>query len=147
MAKKESASKEISAAEKEIISNEQKIYEYDEDYQEKYLKAKPWDKDDTHFKKVFISTMAAMKITDHAIRGGKFEIAGYLMGFAREGVFYVLDAVELPIVGSDSRVEIAGEMGEKATSYLMDYGKSRQRTQICRLVPFSSRFWLLAIRY
>ena len=39
MAKKESASKEISAAEKEIISSEQKIYEYDEDYQEKYLKA------------------------------------------------------------------------------------------------------------
>ena len=121
MSKKDSASKEISAAEKEIISNEQKIYEYDEDYQEKYLKAKPWDKDDTHFKKVYISTMAAMKITDHAIRGGKFEIAGYLMGFAREGVFYVLDAVELPIVGSDSRVEIAGEMGEKATAYLMDY--------------------------
>ena len=36
---------------KEIISSEQKIYEYDEAYQEKYLKAKPWDKDDTHFKK------------------------------------------------------------------------------------------------
>ena len=68
MSKKDSASKEISAEEKEIISNEQKIYEYDEDYQEKYLKAKPWDKDDTHFKKVYISTMAAMKITDHAIR-------------------------------------------------------------------------------
>ena len=33
----------------------------------------------------------------------------------------MLDAVELPIVGSDSRVEIAGEMGEKATNYLMDY--------------------------
>ena len=111
----------ISAAEREIISSEQKIYEYDEKYQEKYLKARPWEKDDTHFKKVYISTLAAMKITDHAIRGGKFEIAGYLMGFARDGVFYVLDAVELPIIGSDSRVEIAGEMGEKATAYLMDY--------------------------
>ena len=121
MSKQKSDSKEITAEEKEIISSEQKIYEYDEAYQEKYLKAKPWDKDDTHFKKVYISTLAAMKITDHAIRGGKFEIAGYLMGFAREGVFYVLDAVELPIVGSDSRVEIAGEMGEKATNYLMDY--------------------------
>ena len=121
MSKQKSDSKEITAEEKAIISSEQKIYEYDEAYQEKYLKAKPWDKDDTHFKKVYISTLAAMKITDHAIRGGKFEIAGYLMGFAREGVFYVLDAVELPIVGSDSRVEIAGEMGEKATNYLMDY--------------------------
>ena len=102
----------ISAAEREIISSEQKIYEYDEKYQEKYLKARPWEKDDLHFKKVYIITIAAMKITDHAIRGGKFVIAGYLMGFARDGVFYVLDAVELPIIGSDSRVEIAGEMGE-----------------------------------
>ena len=38
-----------------------------------------------------------MKITDHAKHGGKFEIAGYLMGFAKNGVFYVLDAVELKI--------------------------------------------------
>jgi hypothetical protein len=54
-----------------------------------------------------------MKITDHDIRGGNFEIAGYLMGFAKDGVFFVLDAVELPIVGLDNRVEIAGEMDEK----------------------------------
>ena len=112
---------QITAAEKKTIENEQEIYEYDEAYQDKYLQERPWVKDDTHFKKVYISTLAAMKITDHAIRGGKFEIAGYLMGFAKEGVFYVLDAVELPIIGTDSRVEIAGEMGEKATAYLMDY--------------------------
>ena len=74
-----------------------------------------------HFKKVMISTMAAMKIVDHAIRGGKFEICGYLMGFARDGVFYVLDAVELPLVGTDSRVEIAGQMGDKAHLYSMNY--------------------------
>ena len=74
-----------------------------------------------HFKKVMISTMAAMKIVDHAIRGGKFEICGYLMGFAHEGVFYVLDAVELPLVGTDSRVEIAGQMGDKAHLYSMNY--------------------------
>ena len=121
MSKKNDSAAQISSQEKEIISSEQKIYEYDSAYQEKYLKEKPWDKDDLHFKKVYISTLAAMKITDHAIRGGKFEIAGYLMGFAKDGVFFVLDAVELPIVGSDSRVEIAGEMGEKATAYLMDY--------------------------
>ena len=51
MSKTKSDSKEITAEEKAIISSEQKIYEYDEAYQEKYLKAKPWDKDDTHFKK------------------------------------------------------------------------------------------------
>ena len=35
------------------------------------------------------------------------------MGFAKDVAFYILDAVELPIVGSDIRVEISGEMGEK----------------------------------
>ena len=76
---------------------------------------------DMHFKKVMISTMAAMKIVDHATRGGKFEICGYLMGFAYEGTFYVLDAVELPLIGTDSRVEIAGQMGDKAHIYSMNY--------------------------
>ena len=74
-----------------------------------------------HFKNVMISTMAAMKIVDHAIRGGKFEICGYLMGFAKDGVFYVLDAVEMPFIGTDSRVEIAGEMGDKAHLYANKY--------------------------
>jgi COP9 signalosome complex subunit 5 len=74
-----------------------------------------------HFKRVMISTMAAMKIVDHATRGGKFEICGYLMGFACEGIFYVLDAVELPLIGTDSRVEIAGQMGDKAHIYSMNY--------------------------
>lgn len=76
---------------------------------------------DMHFKKVMISTMAAMKIVDHAIRGGKFEICGYLMGFAKDGIFYVLDAVEMPFVGTDSRVEIAGQMGDKAHLYSLNY--------------------------
>ena len=113
--------KKISSLENEILSNETKLYTYDDEYQEKYLKLRPWEKDDMHFKKVFISTLAAMKIVDHAIRGEKFEICGYLMGFAREGVFYVLDAVEMPIIGTDSRVEIAGQMGDKANVYSMNY--------------------------
>ena len=62
-----------------------------------------------------------MKITDHSISAGKFEIAGYLMGFAKDGFFYVLDSVELPIIGSDSRIEITWKIGEKATAYLTDY--------------------------
>jgi COP9 signalosome complex subunit 5 len=70
-----------------------------------------------YFKKVYISTLAAMKITDHAIRGKDREICGYLTGFPRNGAFYVLDAVELPIIGSDSRVQVAGEMGDKAQVY------------------------------
>ena len=53
--------KKISSLENEILSNETKLYTYDDEYQEKYLKSRPWEKDDMHFKKVFISTLAAMK--------------------------------------------------------------------------------------
>ena len=74
-----------------------------------------------YFKKVKISTLATMKILDHAIRGGQMEICGYMTGFAKEGVFYVLDAVELPIIGTDSRVEVAGQMGDKAHIYTAQY--------------------------
>ena len=83
MSKQKDSTQQISSQEKEIISNELIIYESDEAYQENYLKEKPWEKDDLHFKKVYISTLAAMKIADHEMGGGKFEIAGYLMGFAR----------------------------------------------------------------
>lgn len=70
-----------------------------------------------YFKKVYLSTLAAIKIADHAIKGGDKEICGYMTGFARNGTFYVLDAVELPIIGTDSRVQVAGEMGDKAHIY------------------------------
>ena len=110
-----------SSIENQIITNEKKLYTYDDNYQEKYLQKHPWTSDETHFKKVFISTLAAMKIVDHSIRGGKFEICGYLMGFAYEGIFFVLDAVEMPLIGTDSRVEIAGQMGDKAIVYSMNF--------------------------
>lgn len=64
-----------------------------------------------------LSTLATMKIVDHAIKGKDKEICGYLVGFAKEGTFYVLDAVEIPIIGTDSRVEIAGQMGDRAHEY------------------------------
>jgi hypothetical protein len=63
--------------------------------------------------------MAVIKIVDHAIRGRDKEICGYMNGFAKNGVYYVLDVCEIPIVGTDSRVEIAGQMGDKAHEYTM----------------------------
>lgn len=58
-----------------------------------------------------------MKIVDHAIRGGDREICGYMSGYIKNGVYYVLDAVEIPIIGTQSRVEIAGQMGDIAHEY------------------------------
>lgn len=85
-----------------------------------------------YFKKVQMSTLATMKIVDHAIRGGSKEICGYMTGFAKDGTFYVLDAVELPIIGTDSRVQVAGQMGDKAhiyTSNMLDLLEKVGRSQ------------------
>lgn len=79
-----------------------------------------------------ISTLATMKVVSHAIRGGNCEIAGYLIGFIKEGVFYVVDAVEFPIIGSTSRIEIADQIGDKIhvyTSEILDSLKQVGRTQ------------------
>ncbi len=72
---------------------------------------------DAYYKKVMISTLASTKIVNHAIRAGDREIAGYLVGFVRERVFFILDAVEFPIIGSTSRIEIANEIGDKIHEY------------------------------
>jgi len=64
-----------------------------------------------------LSTLAVMKIADHAIRGKDKEVIGYMTGFSKNGVYYVLDAVEIPIIGTDSRVEVAGLLGDKAHEY------------------------------
>lgn len=105
----------------DLLKNEQNLYVFDEKYNDSYFKSHPWRADDLHFKKVFISSLAAMKIVDHAIRGGNKEICGYLMGFARDGIFYVLDAFEMPIIGTGARVEVAGQMGEKAQEASAEY--------------------------
>jgi COP9 signalosome complex subunit 5 len=67
---------------------------------------------ETYFNKVMISTLAAIKIVDHAIKGGRYEICGFVTGFVKERTFYILDAIELPITGTDARVEVAGDIGD-----------------------------------
>jgi COP9 signalosome complex subunit 5 len=61
-----------------------------------------------------------MKIVDHAVRGKDREIIGYMTGLCKDGIYYILDAVEIPIIGTDSRVEIAGQLGDKAHEYTAD---------------------------
>lgn len=70
-----------------------------------------------YFKKVLISTIAITKIVTHAVKAGDKEIAGYMMGFVKDRIFYVVDAVEFPLIGTTSRIEIANEMGDKIHEY------------------------------
>jgi COP9 signalosome complex subunit 5 len=79
-----------------------------------------------------ISTLAITKIVTHAVKAGDKEIAGYMIGFAKERIFYVVDAVEFPLIGSTSRIEIADQMGDKIHEYaavLLDSLKKVGNTQ------------------
>lgn len=77
-----------------------------------------------------ISTLASTKIVNHAIRAGDREIAGYLVGFVRERVFFILDAVEFPIIGSTSRIEIANEIGDKIHEYTANILETQKKVGI-----------------
>ena len=90
-----------------------------------------------------------MKITDHAIQGGII-YPRIFNGFGKDGFFYVLDAVELPIISSDSRVEITWKFSEKATTYSMDYLDLMEKIGRCHkyvgLYHSHPCFFLLVIR-
>lgn len=87
--------------------SEEKIYFFDENDHEKVIEKVVKNRDKIVFRKVNISYIAAMKMLDHAIRGKNFEIIGYLIGHVCDDIMYVLDTFEIPIKGTDSRVEVA----------------------------------------
>lgn len=67
-----------------------------------------------------ISTLAISKIVSHAVRGGDKEIAGYMVGFPKDRTFFVTDAVEFPLIGSTSRVEVADQIGDQIHEYVFN---------------------------
>ena len=53
----------------------------------------------------------------HARSGGDLEVMGMLTGRAKGGAFIVLDAVALPVVGTETRVNAQAEANE----YMVDF--------------------------
>ena len=103
-----------------VLNDEKKLYIFDEAEYDKLFQEKPWAKEDAYYKKVMISTLAVTKIVNHAVKAGDKEIAGYMIGFPKDRTFYVTDAVEFPLIGTTSRVEIADQLGDKIHEYSAD---------------------------
>lgn len=110
-----------------VLSNEENLYKFDEKENDLLFEQKPWSKEEAYFKKVMLSTLAITKIVTHSVRAGDREIAGYMIGFTKERVFYVVDAVEFPMVGTTSRVEIADQIGDKIHIYTDDLLQSLKK--------------------
>jgi len=90
-----------------------KIYEYDEESINKQHKERPWKQTHNYFQDVRINVLAATKMVKHAVAGvnrGKkkgglpIEVMGLLVGRPNGKTLIVMDCIELPVEGSETRV-------------------------------------------
>uniref|UniRef100_A0A0N4ZFK5 COP9 signalosome complex subunit 5 n=1 Tax=Parastrongyloides trichosuri TaxID=131310 RepID=A0A0N4ZFK5_PARTI len=76
---------------------------------------KPWLTDQKYFKKVEISALALLKMSMHAKRGGDIEVMGVMQGKVSGNTMIVIDAIPLPVEGTETRVNAQ----EQANEYLV----------------------------
>lgn len=94
------------------------IYKYDEEKHEATVRDKPWAKDPKHFKYVKISAVALLKMTMHAVSGGKIEVMGTLQGKVEGNTMVVMDTFALPVEGTETRVNAGVEGYEYMVNYM-----------------------------
>lgn len=92
-------------------------------------KKKPWKADVHYFSKVYISSLALMKMALHAESGGNIEVMGMMTGKIIENGFIIMDSYSLPVVGTETRVNAQSESYEYMASYLDSLKKSGYRNE------------------
>ncbi|KAK4167573.1 JAB1/Mov34/MPN/PAD-1 ubiquitin protease-domain-containing protein [Cladorrhinum sp. PSN259] len=92
------------------------LYHYNKESQSNT--GNPWLKDPTYFKTCRISSVALLKMTMHARSGGTLEVMGMMQGYIDKTTIVVTDAFRLPVEGTETRVNAAGEADEYLISYL-----------------------------
>lgn len=70
------------------------------------------------YNRVLISKLSCEKIAHYAIRGGNIEIMGILMGFTLKDNIVVMDCFNLPVVGTETRVNAQLESYEYMVQYI-----------------------------
>ncbi|EDO16953.1 hypothetical protein Kpol_1041p11 [Vanderwaltozyma polyspora DSM 70294] len=71
-----------------------------------------------YFKEVLLSRLAAIKIFDHACHGGSIEIMGMLVGTILYNQIVIYDTYELPVEGTETRVNAQMESYEYMVQYM-----------------------------
>ncbi|RKP15041.1 Mov34/MPN/PAD-1 family protein [Piptocephalis cylindrospora] len=98
--------------------NEEAVYRYDGSEQQGIRAAKPWKTDPNHFKKVYVSSVALVKMSMHAHSGGDLEVMGLMQGKVEGESLIILDSFALPVEGTETRVNASNEANEYIVSYL-----------------------------
>lgn len=73
------------------------------------LASRPWKNDPEYFKKVYILALALTKMTLHAKSGGNIEVMGMLVGKIVAHGIVVMDVYQLPVEGTETRVNAQAE--------------------------------------
>jgi len=111
--KKTANPKEEVKQKEEDIPFQDNVYVYDDKRIEQQNKDKPWKTDPKYFQNVRINVLAATKMVKHAVQGvheGRkkgglpTEVMGLLMVRPDGNTLVIMDCVELPAEGSETRV-------------------------------------------
>uniref|UniRef100_A0A5S6R5K9 MPN domain-containing protein n=1 Tax=Trichuris muris TaxID=70415 RepID=A0A5S6R5K9_TRIMR len=94
------------------------IYVPQKGYDENVRFKKPWTKNVQYFKHVKMSTLALMKIVNHAHSGKNLEVMGMLQGKVQDHTIIVMDVYALPVEGTETRVNAQAEAYEYMTEYV-----------------------------
>lgn len=73
-----------------------------------------------YYNSVLISKLACLKILQHAVRGGEIEVMGMLVGSTIGNQFVVFDCYELPVEGTETRVNAQSESYEYMVQYMSE---------------------------
>lgn len=81
-------------------------------------KENPWGHNPRFFSSVSISRLACLKALEHALRGGSIEVMGMLIGTIMNDQFVIFDVFELPVEGTETRVNAQTESYEYMVQYV-----------------------------
>lgn len=79
---------------------------------------RPWKEDPDYFTKAYVSALALMKMVIHARSGGNIEVMGMLTGKIIAKTIIVMDVYQLPVEGTETRVNAQAEGYEYMVQYL-----------------------------
>lgn len=77
-----------------------------------------------------MSALALMKMNAHCKRGGHIEVMGMVQGYASGDAFVVTDAFELPVEGTETRVNAQAEANEYMVAYTQAFEASGRKEKV-----------------
>lgn len=99
--------------------DDQAIYHYSEEEQDKIFEAKPWKENVNFFNLARISAVALVKMVMHAKSGAPNEVMGLMQGkVTSDGHFIILDSFPLPVEGTETRVNAGASANEFMINYI-----------------------------